>query len=169
VVNIYDYNSWMNYLHWGDSSLNTLSTYSRIKWCLWMKTLSFSWDNSRLFIFNLMYHQFFGSNTFWLIIIWVIMFLLCFVSLSICSSSIQTILQFMCLDVFVLFYFLYQNIKSSSRSCTCVLLGYGISQKGYRFYDPLSLHVSRYIIFLEHVPCFKVPQEISKFKKFEWI
>jgi len=49
--------------------------------------------------------------------------------------------------------------KLSSRSVICVFLNYGESKKGYRCFDPITqkLYVSRYVIFLEHIPFFFIP------------
>ena len=49
--------------------------------------------------------------------------------------------------------------KLASRSALCVFLGYGVSQKGYRCFDPVSqkLYVSRHVVFLEHIPFFSIP------------
>ncbi|KAJ9548119.1 hypothetical protein OSB04_020662 [Centaurea solstitialis] len=51
--------------------------------------------------------------------------------------------------------------KLSSRSALCVFLGYGIGQKGYRCFDPVSqkLYVSRHVTFLEHIPFFSIPAQ----------
>ena len=49
--------------------------------------------------------------------------------------------------------------KLGSKSAICVFLGYGIGQKGYRCYDPVSqkLYVSRHVTFLEHIPFYSIP------------
>ncbi|XP_075489501.1 uncharacterized protein LOC142528343 [Primulina tabacum] len=49
--------------------------------------------------------------------------------------------------------------KFSPRSALYVFLGYGIGQKGYPCFDPISqkLYVSRHVVFLEHVPFFSIP------------
>ncbi|KAL8123400.1 hypothetical protein AgCh_011388 [Apium graveolens] len=49
--------------------------------------------------------------------------------------------------------------KLSSKSALCVFLGYGVTHKGYRCFDPVSgkLYVSRHVYFLEHIPFFSVP------------
>ncbi|KAJ9550333.1 hypothetical protein OSB04_014378 [Centaurea solstitialis] len=51
--------------------------------------------------------------------------------------------------------------KLSPRSALCVFLGYGIGQKGYRCFDPVSqkLYVSRHVTFLEHIPFFSIPAQ----------
>ena len=47
----------------------------------------------------------------------------------------------------------------SPKFALCVFLGYGVGQKGYRCFDPVSqkLYVSRHVVFLEHIPFFSVP------------
>jgi hypothetical protein len=47
----------------------------------------------------------------------------------------------------------------SSHSAICVFLGYGEGKKGYRCFDPIThkLYVSRYVVFLEHIPFFFIP------------
>ena len=49
--------------------------------------------------------------------------------------------------------------KLGPKSAICVFLGYGIGQKGYRCYDPVSqkLYVSRHVTFLEHIPFYSIP------------
>ncbi|KAL8109725.1 hypothetical protein AgCh_025722 [Apium graveolens] len=52
-----------------------------------------------------------------------------------------------------------ERSKLSTKSALCVFLGYGVTQKGYRCFDPVSgkLYVSRHVYFLEHIPFFSVP------------
>ena len=52
-----------------------------------------------------------------------------------------------------------ERSKLSAKSALCVFLGYGVTQKGYRCFDPASgkLYVSRHVYFLEHIPFFSVP------------
>ncbi|GKF29654.1 gag-pol polyprotein [Tanacetum coccineum] len=47
----------------------------------------------------------------------------------------------------------------SAKSTLCVFLGYDVSQKGYRCYDPVDqkLYTSRQVDFLEHIPYYSVP------------
>ncbi|GKB09211.1 gag-pol polyprotein [Tanacetum coccineum] len=47
----------------------------------------------------------------------------------------------------------------SAKSTLCVFLGYDVSQKGYRCYDPVDqkLYTSRHVDFLEHIPYYSVP------------
>ncbi|XP_047314470.1 uncharacterized protein LOC124918333 [Impatiens glandulifera] len=49
--------------------------------------------------------------------------------------------------------------KLSPLSTLCVFLGYGVGQKGYRCFDPVSqkLYVSRHVVFLEHISFFSFP------------
>ena len=46
----------------------------------------------------------------------------------------------------------YEHNKLEPRSRLCCFLGYGETQKRYRYYDPIShrLHVSRNVVFWEH-------------------
>jgi hypothetical protein len=52
----------------------------------------------------------------------------------------------------------HERNKLESRSRMCCFLGYGIGQKGYRCYDPMSkrLRVSRHVVFWEHLMLSKV-------------
>ena len=47
----------------------------------------------------------------------------------------------------------------SSRFVICIFLCYGEGQKGYQCFDPTThkLHVSRHVVFLEHIPFFSIP------------
>ncbi|GKD42492.1 retrovirus-related pol polyprotein from transposon TNT 1-94, partial [Tanacetum coccineum] len=51
-----------------------------------------------------------------------------------------------------------ERTKLSSKSTLCVFLGYGVSQKGHRCYDPVSqkLYTSRHVDFLEHIPYYSI-------------
>ena len=53
----------------------------------------------------------------------------------------------------------HERNKLQSRSRLCCFLGYGISKKGYRFYDPISkrLRVSRHVVFWEHKMFYQLP------------
>jgi hypothetical protein len=55
----------------------------------------------------------------------------------------------------------HEHTKLEPRSWICRFLGYGVEQKGYRCYDPVSrrLRISRHVIFWEHRPF----HEIGKF------
>ena len=46
----------------------------------------------------------------------------------------------------------YERTKLEHRSRLCCFLGYGVEQKGYRCYDPVSRHlrISRHVVFWEH-------------------
>ncbi|GMP22487.1 hypothetical protein CsSME_00000487 [Camellia sinensis var. sinensis] len=46
----------------------------------------------------------------------------------------------------------------STRSVLCVFLGCSFTQKGYRYFDPVSrrLYVSRHVSFLERLPYFQL-------------
>ena len=48
----------------------------------------------------------------------------------------------------------HERNKLKPRSRLCCFLGYGISQKGFRCYDPISrrLRISRHVEFWEHQP-----------------
>ena len=54
----------------------------------------------------------------------------------------------------VCFILLHNHERNKLQSCSrlCCFLGYGIGQKGYRCYDPISkrLRVSRHVVFWEH-------------------
>ena len=56
------------------------------------------------------------------------------------------------LVMLVLSLFLLMN--KTLVSCSSLLLGYSVSQKGFRCYDPIThrLHVSRHVEFQEHCP-----------------
>ena len=53
----------------------------------------------------------------------------------------------------------HERNKLQSRSRLCCFLGYGIGQKGYRFYDPISKHirVSWHVVFWEHKMFYQLP------------
>ena len=53
----------------------------------------------------------------------------------------------------------HERNKLQSRSRLYCFLGYGIGQKGYRCYDPISkrLHVSRHVVFWEHKMLYQLP------------
>ena len=53
----------------------------------------------------------------------------------------------------------HERNKLQSRSRLCCFLGYGIGQKGYRCYDPISkrLCVSRHVVFWEHKMFYQLP------------
>ena len=53
----------------------------------------------------------------------------------------------------------HERNKLQYRSCLCCFLGYGIFQKGYRCYDPISKHlrVSRHVVFWEHKMFYQLP------------
>lgn len=61
--------------------------------------------------------------------------------------------------------------KLSARSCMCVFLGYGVQQKRYRYYDPLSnrLCISRYVEFLETIPYYKIPEIVGRLVKSNFV
>ena len=63
------------------------------------------------------------------------------------------------LVVLVSFFFLMQNAVSCPLVLLFVFLGYGEGKKGYRCFDPIThkLYVSRYVVFLEHIPFFFIP------------
>ncbi|KAI5397549.1 hypothetical protein KIW84_063389 [Lathyrus oleraceus] len=54
-----------------------------------------------------------------------------------------------------------KHSKLSSHAAICVFLGYGDGQKGYHFYNPgaSKLYVSRYAVFLEHVPFYSLSSD----------
>nr|GEU52887.1 uncharacterized mitochondrial protein AtMg00810-like [Tanacetum cinerariifolium] len=70
-----------------------------------------------------------------------------------------------------------ERTKLSSNSTLCVFLCYGVSQKEYRCYDPVSqkLYTSRHVDFLKHIPYYFVPasshnltqSELIKFDPFD--
>ena len=53
----------------------------------------------------------------------------------------------------------HERNKLQSRSRLCFFLGYGIGQKGYRCYDPISkrLRVSQNVVFWEHKMFYQLP------------
>ena len=53
----------------------------------------------------------------------------------------------------------HERNKLQSRSRLCCFLEYGIGQKGYRCYDPISkrLRVSRHVVFWEHKMFYQLP------------
>ena len=53
----------------------------------------------------------------------------------------------------------HERKKLQSRSRLCCFLGYGIGQKGYRCYDPISkrLRVSWHVVFWEHKMFYQLP------------
>jgi transposase InsO family protein len=55
----------------------------------------------------------------------------------------------------------HERTKLEPRSRMCCFLGYGIEQKGYRCYDPVSrrLRISRHVVFWEH----RLFHEVGKF------
>jgi hypothetical protein len=55
----------------------------------------------------------------------------------------------------------HERTKLEPRSRLCCFLGYGVEQKGYRCYDPVShrLCISRHVVFCEH----KLFHEVGKF------
>ncbi|GFS40400.1 anaphase-promoting complex/cyclosome 2 [Actinidia rufa] len=57
--------------------------------------------------------------------------------------------------------------KLSARCVLCVFLGYGIHQKGYRCYDPITkkLYVSRHVTFFERLPYFTLPSKAAPVAK----
>ena len=67
------------------------------------------------------------------------------------------------LRVFGCVYFVllqdHERNKLQSRSRLCCYLGYGIGQKGYRCYDPISKRFcfSRHVVFWEHKMFYKLP------------
>ena len=54
----------------------------------------------------------------------------------------------------------HERIKLQPRTRLYCFLGYGVSQKGFRFYDPIShrLRVSRHVEFWEHRPFMSLQQ-----------
>ena len=75
-----------------------------------------------------------------------------------CSSPSYDLLRVFGCVRFVLFQDHKRN-KLQSRSYLCCFLGYGIGQKGYRCYDPISkrLRVSQLVIFWEHKMFYQLP------------
>ena len=73
------------------------------------------------------------------------------------SPSYDLLRVFGCV-CFVLFHDHERN-KLQSRSCLCCFLRYGIGQKGYSCYDPISkrLRVSRHVVFWEHKMFYQLP------------
>ena len=61
----------------------------------------------------------------------------------------------------VYFVLLYDHERNKLQSCSrlCCFLGYGIGQKGYRCYDPISkrLRVSWHVVFWEHKIFYQLP------------
>ena len=55
----------------------------------------------------------------------------------------------------------HERTKLEPRSQLCCFLGYGVEQKGYRWYDPVSHHlrISRHVVFWEH----RLFHEVGKF------
>jgi hypothetical protein len=55
----------------------------------------------------------------------------------------------------------HERTKLEPRSRLCCFLGYGVEQKGYRCYDPVShrLRISRHVVFWKH----KLFHEVEKF------
>jgi transposase InsO family protein len=55
----------------------------------------------------------------------------------------------------------HERTKLEPRSRLCCFLGYGVEQKGYRCYDPVSrrLRISRHVVFWEH----RLFHEVGKF------
>ena len=62
---------------------------------------------------------------------------------------------------YVCFVFLqpHKRIKLQPRSQLCCFLGYGLEEKGYRYYDPVAkcLRVSRHLVFWEHKMFYSLP------------
>ncbi|KAG9458196.1 hypothetical protein H6P81_002704 [Aristolochia fimbriata] len=54
--------------------------------------------------------------------------------------------------------------KLSARSAMCVFLGYGLQQKGFRYFDPVAnkLRISRHVTFWEKIPFFSLPRNKSQ-------
>ncbi|XP_062116485.1 uncharacterized protein LOC133830512 [Humulus lupulus] len=64
-----------------------------------------------------------------------------------------------------------ERTKLSSCYALCVFLGYGDGKKGYRCFDQTSqkLYVSRYVVFLEHIPFFFIPDSTHNLTKSDFI
>lgn len=62
-----------------------------------------------------------------------------------------------------------ERTKFFPKSALCVVLGYGISQKGYRCYDQTSqiLYASPHVTFLEHIPFYIIPVQSHNMTKLE--
>ena len=73
------------------------------------------------------------------------------------SSSYDLLRVFRCVCFVPLHY--HERNKLQSHSRLCCFLGYGIGQKGYRCYDPISkrLRVSRHVVFWEHKMFYQLP------------
>nr|GEV69854.1 Gag-Pol polyprotein [Tanacetum cinerariifolium] len=62
-----------------------------------------------------------------------------------------------------------ERTRLSLKSTLCVFLGYGVSQKGYRCYDPVGqkLFTSRHVDFLKHIPYYSVPASLYNLIQYE--
>ena len=67
----------------------------------------------------------------------------------------------------VCFVFLHDHERNKLQSCSrlCCFLRYGIGQKGYRCYDPISkrLRVSRHVVFCKHKMFYQLPHVLVSF------